>query len=81
MGGLGKVVASVLVATGAVALTLIGVLGLGHIAMRVSLIANPAFRAAATLAELGAGIIWLLGTVYVATHLAVVIWENESTPN
>jgi hypothetical protein len=76
MGGLGKVVASILVATCTVALTLIGVLGLGRIAMRVSSIANPAFRAVDTLAELVGGIIWLLGTVYLATRLAVVIFSE-----
>jgi hypothetical protein len=81
MGGFGKVVASILVAAGAVALTLIGVLGLGRVAMRVSLVANPALHAAGTIAELAAEIIWLLGTVYLVTRLAVVIFAEPNQPS
>ena len=63
-------------------MTPIGVLGLGRIAMRVSLITNLALRAARTIAELGAGIIWLLGTALRWPHdLAVVIFSEPDQSN
>ena len=43
---------------------------------------NPAVRALAVLAELVLGVILLVGTVYVATHLAVRIFApRESAPH
>jgi hypothetical protein len=77
-----KIPAAILVAAMAVALTLIGVLGLGSLAMRVATIANPALRATATIAEIAAGILWLLGTIFLATRLAVLIFApTQSTPD
>jgi hypothetical protein len=73
------VAASVLVATVAVTLTLVGVLGLGRIAIRVAATSNPALRTVATLAEIVAGIVWLLGTVFLATRLAALIFIREPT--
>ncbi len=72
-----KVLASILVAAIAVTLTLIGVLGLGRIAFRVAATSNPILRAIATLAELAAGIVWLLGTVFLSTRLAILIFAPE----
>ena len=48
--------------------------------IQISLIANPALYAAAMAAEFFAGIAWLLGTVYLATHLAVRIFRRDAPP-
>jgi hypothetical protein len=48
--------------------------------MRVAATTNPALRAVATILELIVGILWLLGTVFAATRLAVRIFAAPNPP-
>ena len=73
-----KLAASVLVAAAAVLLTLAAVIVLVAANIRTSAIGNPLLRGLASGAQLLTGIVWLLGTVYVATHMAVVIFKDKS---
>jgi len=75
-----KVIAAILVMTLGAALTLAAVTLLVTAAIRISLIANPALRALATVGELITGVAWLLGTVYLSTHLAVRIFGRPPRP-
>jgi hypothetical protein len=77
-GNLRKTIASILVAALTVVLTGTGVLGLGRVAARVSLIENPMLRILCTFAELIAGLLWLLGTIFVTTRLAVLIFADRN---
>ena len=65
-------IAGILVA----AVTVFAVVALVAASVRISQIAAPAWRTAAISIELVAGVFWLLGTVYVATHLAVLIFAK-----
>ena len=65
-------IAGILVA----AVTVFAVIALVAASVRISEIADPAWRTAAISIELVAGVFWLLGTVYVATHLAVLIFAK-----
>jgi len=56
--------------------TVFAVVALVAAAVRISEIADPAWRTAAISIELVAGVFWLLGTVYVATHLAVLLFAK-----
>jgi hypothetical protein len=67
---IGSTVAGSLVA----AVTVFAVVALVAVSVRISQITDPAWRTAAICIELVAGVFWLLGTVYVATHLAVLIF-------
>jgi hypothetical protein len=58
------------------AVTVFAVIALVAASVRISEIADPAWRTAAISLELVAGVFWLLGTVYVATHLAVLIFAK-----
>ena len=73
--------ASVLVAILGVLLTVCAVLALVAASIRISNIADPAWRRTAISAELVAGTFWLLGTVYVATQLAVLIFAKPAPPS
>lgn len=46
----------------------------------ISRMTNPAMRALGTIAELLTGMLWLVGTIYIVTHLAVLIFGKESSP-
>ena len=72
--------ALVIVAAIAVALTLGSVIVLVSATISISQMANPAMRALATVAELVLGMLWLVGTVYIATHLAVLIFGQAAPP-
>ena len=74
-----KWAALVIVAALAVALTLGSVILLVGATIGISRMSNPAMRALATLAELFAGMLWLVGTVYIVTHLAVLIFGKDSS--
>ena len=76
-----KWAALAIVAALAVALTLGSVLLLVGATIGISRMENPAMRALATVAELLAGILWLVGTIYIATHLAVLIFGKDSSPH
>ena len=56
--------------------TVFAVVALVAVSVRISEIADPAWRTAAISVELVAGVLWLLGTVYVATHLAVLLFAK-----
>ena len=75
-----KWAALAIVALLAVALTLGSVIVLVGATISISRMTNPAMRALATVAELLTGMFWLLGTIYVTTHLAVLIFGKDSTP-
>jgi hypothetical protein len=74
-----KWAALTIVAALAVALTLGSVIILVGATISISRMSNPAMRALATLAELLAGMLWLVGTVYIVTHLAVLIFGKASS--
>lgn len=64
----------------AVALTLGSVIMLVGATISISRMTNPAMRALGTIAELLTGMLWLVGTIYIVTHLAVLIFGKESSP-
>jgi cytochrome c biogenesis protein CcdA len=72
-----KLAGSVLVAVLAAVLTLASVIVLIGSSFSIAMMTNPAKRALATAAELLAGVFWLLGTTYVATRLAVLIFDEK----
>jgi len=72
--------ALIIVAAIAVALTLGSVIVLVGATISISQMTNPAIRALATVAELLVGMLWLLGTIYIATHLAVLIFGQATPP-
>lgn len=68
------------VAVLAVALTTGSAVVLVGATITISRMANPVLRALATIAELLIGILWLIGTVYITTHLAVLIFSEDNLP-
>lgn len=77
-----RIVASILTTLLIIVMTLGAMFILVDATLRVTAIASPLQRAAAIAAELVLGIVLLLGTVWLATHLAVRIFhvsEPEST--
>lgn len=70
----------VAVAALAITLTLGSVIILVRVTISVSRMANPAMRAIATVADLLTGMLWLVGTIYIATHLAVLIFGEDKSP-
>ncbi|HSC44346.1 MAG TPA: hypothetical protein VLC94_00885 [Candidatus Acidoferrum sp.] len=72
-----KILASIFTVILTIALTLAAMFVLVNATVRVTAIAAPAERAVAIGAELVLGIVLLLGTVWVATHLAVRIFHVE----
>lgn len=75
-----KWAALAIVAALAVTLTLGSVVVLVGATISISQMTNPAMRALATLAELLTGMLWLVGTVYIVTHLAVLIFGKNKSP-
>ena len=75
-----KWAALAIVAALAVTLTLGSVIMLVDATIRISQMTNPAMRALATVADLLSGMLWLVGTTYIATHLAVLIFGKDSSP-
>jgi len=63
-----------------IALTLAAMYVLVDATLRVTAIASPLQRALALAAEVVLGIVLLLGTIWVATHLAVRIFQAEEPP-
>lgn len=61
----------------AVTLTLGSVIVLVGATISISRMTNPAMRALATVAELLTGMLWLVGTIYIVTHLAVLIFGKD----
>jgi len=75
-----KILASIFTIILTIALTLAAMFVLVKATLRVTAITAPAERAVAIGAELVLGIVLLLGTVWVATHLAVRIFHVEDAP-
>ena len=73
-----KLLASVLVAALAGSLTLASTIVVVGVSFGIPMMSNRAERAAATVAELLVGVLWLLGTTYVTTRLAVLIFAEKS---
>jgi hypothetical protein len=69
-----KLIASLLVVTLVVVLTLLAVAALAAASVRISEMSNAAWRFLAMAGALGAGVAWLLATVYLATHMAVLLF-------
>ena len=75
-----KVLASILTALMTVAMTMSAMVILERATLYVTSIASPLPRAAAIAAEILLGVILLLGTVWLATHLAVLIFAPKNHP-
>lgn len=75
-----RILASILTTVLIVAMTLAAMFVLVAATLEVTAIQSPLPRAAAIGAELVLGIVLLLGTVWLATHLAVRIFRPENTP-
>jgi hypothetical protein len=74
-----RLLALFLIAAFTAAMALAAVAGVAWATPRIAAIQNPAVRAAATLLEVAIGVLWLLGAVYVATRLSVLVFaQNES---
>lgn len=76
-----RLVASVLTTILIVAMTLAAMFTLVRATIYVTSIESPLQRAAAIGAELLLGVVLLLGTVWLATHLAVRIFGSKETPS
>jgi hypothetical protein len=74
-----KWAALAIVAALAVTLTLGSVIILVGATIRISQMTNPTMRALATVADLLSGMLWLVGTTYIATHLAVLIFSKDKS--
>jgi hypothetical protein len=75
-----RILASILTTVLIIALTLAAMFVLVEATLRVTAIVSPLPRAAAIGAELVLGIVLLLGTVWLATHLAVRIFRVQQSP-
>lgn len=64
-----------------IAMTLAAMFVLVDATLRVTAILSPLQRALALAAEVVLGIVLLLGTVWLATHLAVRIFHVEEPPS
>ena len=75
-----RLFASIVTTLLTIALTLAAMYVLVDATLRVTAIVSPLQRALALAAEVVLGIVLLLGTVWVATHLAVRIFQVEEPP-
>jgi hypothetical protein len=75
-----QVLASILTTMMIVAMTLSAMVILERATLYVTSIASPLPRAGAIAAEILLGVILLLGTVWLATHLAVLIFAPKHHP-
>jgi hypothetical protein len=76
-----QLLASVFTTLLIIAVTLAAMFVLVDATLRVTAIASPVQRAVALAAELVLGIVLLLGTVWLATHLAVRIFHVQEPPS
>jgi len=76
-----RVLASIFTTILIIALTLAAMFVLVDATLRVTAIQSPVQRAFAIAAEIVLGIVLLLGTVWVATHLAVRIFQVQDPPS
>ncbi len=75
-----RILASILTTALIVAMTLAAMFVLVETTLKVTAIVSPVQRAVAIGAELVLGIVLLLGTVWLATHLAVRIFHVQEPP-
>ena len=75
-----KILASVFTTALTIAMTLAAMFTLVRATEYVTSIQSPAQRALAVGAELVLGVVLLLGTVWLATHLAVRIFGRKTPP-
>jgi hypothetical protein len=75
-----RILASILTTALIVAMTLAAMFVLVDATLKVTAIVSPLQRAVAIAAELVLGIVLLLGTVWLATHLAVRIFRVQDPP-
>jgi hypothetical protein len=75
-----RILASILTTVLIVAMTLAAMFVLVDATLKVTAIVSPLQRAVAIAAELVLGIVLLLGTVWLATHLAVRIFHVQEPP-
>ena len=75
-----RIIASVFTTILIVAMTLAAMFVLVNATLKVTAIVSPLQRAAAIAAELVLGIVLILGTVWLATHLAVRIFHVQQPP-
>lgn len=73
-------IVSILIALLIIVITLVAMFTLVRATIVIAQLENPLIRAIAVGAELVLGIVLLLGTVYLATHLAVRIYGTEAAP-
>jgi len=76
-----RILASIFTTILIIALTLAAMFVLVDATLRVTAIVSPLQRALAIAAEIVLGIVLLLGTVWVATHLAVRIFHVQDPPS
>jgi hypothetical protein len=75
-----RILASILTTVLIIAITLAAMFVLVDATLKVTAIVSPLQRAMAIAAELVLGIVLLLGTVWLATHLAVRIFHVHEPP-
>lgn len=75
-----KIVASIVTTILIVAMTLAAMYTLVWATIKVTSLASPLHRATAMGAELLLGVVLLLGTTWLATHLAVRIFGSKESP-
>jgi hypothetical protein len=75
-----QILASILTTVLIIAMTLAAMFVLVDATLKVTAIVSPLQRAIAIAAELVLGIVLLLGTVWLATHLAVRIFHVQEPP-
>ena len=73
-----KLVLGVLTAALAIGLTLAAMFVLVRATLSIAQMTSPVVRALAVAAELVLGVILLVGTVYITTHLAVRIFGDDT---
>ena len=76
-----RIIASILTTILIVAMTLAAIFTLVRTTIYVTSIASPVQRTVAIAAELLLGVVLLLGTVWLATHLAVRIFGVKGAPS
>ncbi len=76
-----KIIAAILTTALIVALTMGAMFTLVRATAYVTSLESPIHRTVAIGAELVLGVVLLLGTVWIATHLAVRIFGKEESPS
>ena len=76
-----RFLASILTTLLIIAMTLAAMFVLVNATLKVTAITSPLQRAGAIAAEIVLGIVLLLGTVWLATHLAVRIFHVNEPPS